>query len=209
MNIENEFIIVLLNPEICQCVWKIFFLFLFFIMPTVQPRNMMNNMFITSNSRYHKGQLNMCESVQCLQWHSCLAASLWYGHFRLTRPSVDKLKTCFWTYPEWLGMLHCQLLTRQRKLQLWPRGAWQWETSNFAYMEKKVGEERQGGDEAIDMYDCCSSSSSEQPINYHSTHRGVQWGHEKGFKIPCWSRLGALKNTHRQLFLWSQSSFTD
>lgn len=30
MNIENEFIIVLLNPEICQCVWKIFFLFLFF-----------------------------------------------------------------------------------------------------------------------------------------------------------------------------------
>lgn len=117
----------------------------------------------------HRGYWNTFECVRCLRWHTCLAAGaakeagLWDGICRLTSTSVAKLKTCSRPYPDWLGPLLCQLLTRQRKLQPWPHGACQRETlrSNFAYKEKKVGEGGQGGDEGTDLYKQCGSSSLE------------------------------------------------
>lgn len=135
---------------------------------TVQCRNI-NILYFRPNAQSHRGYLNTFECVWCLRWHTCLAmgavkgAGLWDGLCRLTNPSVAKLKTCSRTYPDWLGLLLCQLLTRQRKLQPWPHAACQTETlrSNFAYTEKKVGEGGQGGDEGTDLYKHCGFSSLE------------------------------------------------
>lgn len=111
---------------------------------TVQSKNI-NILDFRSNTLSHRGYLNTFECVRCLRWHACLAAGtvkgagLWDEICRLTSPSVAKLKTCSRTYPDWLGLLLCQLLTRQRKLQQWPHCAWQRETERVILFTRRRG----------------------------------------------------------------------
>lgn len=111
---------------------------------TVQSKNI-NILDFRSNTLSHGGYLNVFQCVWCLRWHACLAAGtvkeagLQDEICRLTSPSVGKLKTCSSTYPDWLGLLLCQLLTRQRKLQQWPHCAWQRETERVILLTWRRG----------------------------------------------------------------------
>lgn len=111
---------------------------------TVQSNNM-NTLDFRSNTLSHGGNLRAFRCVRCSRWHVCLAAGtveevgLQDEICRLTSPSVAKLKSCSRTYPDWLSLFLCQLLTRQRKLQQWPHCAGQRETGRVILLTWRRG----------------------------------------------------------------------
>lgn len=104
-----------------------------------------NKAYFRCTTQPQRGYPCTFEDVHTDQWHRYLAAAeatqvdgLRDGSCRLTSLSVAKLKSCSPTHPDWLGLLLFQLLTSQRKLHRWPRGAHHIETvqGNFAYVLK-------------------------------------------------------------------------
>lgn len=117
---------------------------------------------------------------------------------------VAKLKTCSWTYTDWLGLLLCQLLTRRRKLQPWPHiGARErhWEVILLTRTTRGTGRTRwrdEGTSVCLSVH--CGWSSwgflSSHWINIQVVKR-LSWG----MKRLESNRVGTLSPTlHGQLF---------